>query len=77
MLNRQTRLHTSDNSGRWASRGPISISDAAKAEAALYEADDVKIDVRDAETPDTVWTVTVKRRTAYEVEGLRQPGSDA
>ena len=75
-MNRQTRLHTSENNGRWASRGPISISDAAKAEAALYEADDVKIDVRDQETPETIWTVTVKLRSAYEVEGLRQDGSN-
>lgn len=67
MMNRQSRRKGYPN---WTNRGPVSIKDAAIAEATLYTSDEVDIEVRDADSP-VIHSLRVKQFTQYRVSGLR------
>ena len=71
-MNRQSKL--ADLNDVWMNRGAVSFADAAKAEAELWLEDDereVVVQVRDAEQPEIVHTLTVRREDHFVVSGLR------
>lgn len=71
-VNRQAKLATSE---QWSDHGNVSLQDAAIAEFQMcfgkHYCFASRIQVRDADNPETVFTLTVKPSVTYSVEGLR------